>query len=443
MKTNKFNRREFIVKSSAGALGLSVATTAGSYANILGANDRVNLAVIGVRGRGKALVSAAGVQDNTAMRAICDVDSRESAITGNLVQERFGKKPKFYTDIRKLLEDKSIDAIMIAAPDHWHAPMSLMGLQADKHVYVEKPCSHNPKEGELLVEAQEKYGKVVQMGNQQRSAPISIQAVKDIREGMIGEVYYGKAWYASNRDSIGTGKAIEVPSWLDWELWQGPAPRMAYKDNYVHYNWHWFRNWGTGEICNNGTHEIDVCRWALGVGYPKTVVSSGGRYHFKDDWEFYDTQVASFEYEDGKMITWEGRSCNGLKHYNRGRGATIHGTKGTIMLDRNKYMAYDKGGKIIKEMSEKEKSATLDTRGEGILDVLHVKNFINAIKTGEKQHSPIREGHISTLMCHLGNISQQVGRKLQLDVSNGHILNDQEAMQHWSRSYEPGWDMKV
>ena len=443
MKTNKFNRREFIVKSSASAIGLSVATTASSYASILGANDRINLAVIGLRGRGKALVSAAGAQENTTMKAICDVDSRESDITGKLVEERFGKKPKFYTDIRKLLEDKNIDAIMIAAPDHWHAPMSLMGLQADKHVYVEKPCSHNPGEGELLVEAQKKYGKVVQMGNQQRSAPISIQAMKDIKEGMIGDVYYGKAWYASNRSSIGIGKAIDVPSWLDWELWQGPAPRMNYKDNYVHYNWHWFTNWGTGEICNNGTHEIDVCRWALGVDYPKSVTSSGGRYHYKDDWEFYDTQVANFEFEGGKMISWEGRSCNGFKHYGRGRGSSIHGTKGTIMLDRNRYIAYDKDGKVIKEMEEKEKSATLDTRGEGILDVLHVKNFISAIKTGEAQNSPIQEGHISTLMCHLGNISQKVGRKLDLDISNGHILNDEEAMQHWGREYESGWDMKV
>ena len=443
MKTKKFNRRDFIMKSSAGAIGLSVATTARSYANILGANDRMNFATIGVHGRGKALIMAAAAQKNAAMTAICDVDSREADITGNFVQKRFDKKPDFYTDIRKLLEDKNIDALLIATPDHWHAPMTLMGVQADKHVYVEKPCSHNPREGELLVEARQKYGKVIQMGNQQRSAPISIQAVKDIREGMIGEVYYGKAWYANDRKTIGVGKTSEVPSWLDWELWQGPAPHTKYKDNYVHYNWHWFRNWGTGEICNNGAHEIDVCRWALGVGYPKYVASSGGRYHFKDDWEFYDTQVANYEFEGGKMITWEGRSCNGLKHYERGRGSTIHGTNGTILLDRNKYIAYDKQGKVIKEIEEKEKSATLDTTGAGVLDVLHVKNFIGAIKDGETQNSPIKEGHISTLLCHLGNISQKVGRKLELDVSNGHILNDEEAMKEWGREYEQGWDMKV
>ncbi|MDN5213940.1 Gfo/Idh/MocA family oxidoreductase [Fulvivirgaceae bacterium BMA12] len=443
MKTNKFNRREFIKKSSAGAVGFSVAASAKSYANILGANDRMNFAAVGVHGRGKALILAASQQKNTSMSAICDVDERESDIAGKFVKDKFGKKPKFYTDIRKLLEDKDIDAILIATPDHWHAPMSLMGVQADKHVYVEKPCSHNPREGELLVEARQKYGKVIQMGNQQRSGLISIQAMKDIQEGLIGDVYYGKAWYANDRKSIGTGKAVEVPSWLDWELWQGPAPREEYKDNFVHYNWHWFTNWGTGEICNNGTHEIDICRWALGASYPKTVASSGGRFHFKDDWEFYDTQVANFEFDGGKMLSWEGRSCNGLRQYKRGRGATIHGTKGTILLDRNNYIAYDNDQNVIKEMAAKDISATTDTTGVGGLDVYHMSNFINAIKDGEKLHSPIEEGHISTLLCHLGNISQRVGRKLNLDASNGHILNDPEAMEHWGREYAPGWDMKV
>ena len=321
--------------------------------------------------------------------------------------------------------------------------MTLMGVQAGKHVYVEKPCSHNPQEGEILVEAREKYGKVIQMGNQQRSAPLSMQAIKDIRNGIIGEVYYGKAWYANNRKSIGTGIKTEVPDWLDWDLWQGPAPRVNYKDNWVHYNWHWFWNWGTGEINNNGTHEIDICRWALDVSYPKSVISSGGRFHFKDDWQFYDTQVVNYEFEGNKMITWEGRSCNGLAHYERGRGATLHGTNGTILIDRNKYIVYDKDNNILKEVEEEGRSATTDTVGAGYLDKLHMKNFIGAIKDGEEQNSPIHEGHITNLLCHLGNYSQKLGRKMMLDTSNGHILNDKEAMQYWSREYEPGWEMKI
>lgn len=437
------SRRNFIKKSAVGAAGLSFAFSAKSYANILGANDRMNFAAVGVHGRGKALIQAVAALENTSLTAICDVDSREFEKTGMMVENLFNKKAKTYKDIRKMLEQKDIDAILIATPEHWHAPMALMGVQAGKHVYVEKPCSHNPAEGEMLVAAQKKYGKVIQMGNQQRSSPISIQAMKDISDGLIGDVYYGKAWYANTRGSIGQGKETAVPDWLDWELWQGPAPREKYKDNYVHYNWHWFWNWGTGEINNNGTHEIDICRWALGVDFPKSVVSSGGRYHYNDDWQFYDTQVVNYEFEGDKMITWEGRSCNGLMHHERGRGATLHGTKGTILLDRNNYIAYDKDNNILKEVEEAGQSATTDTVGAGFLDTLHMQNFAGAIKIGDEQNSPIQEGHITNLLCHLGNYSQKLGRKLTLDTSNGHILNDQEAMKYWSREYQPGWEMKI
>ena len=442
-QSNQLNRRSFVKKSAAGAVGLSMAFSAKSYASILGANDRLNFAAVGVHGRGKALIAAVAATKNSSLSAICDVDKREFDITGKLVNEKFGKQPDTYTDIRKLLEKDDIDAILIATPEHWHAPMALMGVQAGKHVYVEKPCSHNPQEGEMLVEAQKKFGKVIQMGNQQRSAPTSQQAIKDIREGLIGKAYYGKAWYSNNRKSIGVGKSVPVPEWLDWELWQGPAPRMDYKDNYVHYNWHWFWNWGTGEINNNGTHEIDICRWALGVDFPKTVASSGGRFHFDDDWEFYDTQIVNYEFEGGKMISWEGRSCNGFHQYKRGRGATIHGTEGTVMLDRNGYVAYDLSGKVIKEMKEEAESATTDTVGAGNLDALHMRNFAGAIREGEKQNSPIDEGHVTNLLCHLGNISQKVGRVLQTDTSDGKIKKDKGAMKYWSREYASGWEMRV
>lgn len=439
----KESRRNFIKKTGAATVGLSFAMSAQSYGQILGANDRVNFGAIGVHSRGKALIKAAAAQTNTAMRAICDVDKREFDITGKLVQEAFGKKAKTYTDIRKLLEDKNIDAILIATPEHWHAPMALMGLQNGKNVYVEKPCSHNPREGEILVEAQKKYGKVVQMGNQQRSAPSSIETVKLIREGIIGDVYYGKAWYSNRRGSIGQGKITEVPDWLDWELWQGPAPRESFKDNYVHYNWHWFWKYGTGEINNNGTHEIDLCRWALGVDFPKSVSSSGGRYHYQDDWQFYDTQVVNYEFEGNKMITWEGRSCNSYPQHGMGRGAFIHGTKGSAMMSRNRCVIYDRKGEILKDLKENEKSGTTDTVGAGYLDRLHMTNFIGTIKDGEKQNSPIHEGAITNLLCHLGNYSQKLDRKLYLDTANGHILNDKEAMQYWGREYEPGWEMVV
>lgn len=436
-------RRDFLKKSATAAVGLSFAMSARSYASILGANDRINLAVVGLHGRGKALIGAAKACDNVRLAAICDVDKREFEKTGQVVSNLFGATPDTYGDIRRLLENKAIDAILIATPEHWHAPMTVMGVQAGKHVYVEKPCSHNPREGELLAEARKKYGKVIQMGTQQRSAPTSIQAIEDIRNGLIGDVYYGKAWYANNRKSIGRGQLTTVPDWLDWELWQGPAPREPYNDIYVHYNWHWFWKYGTGEINNNGTHEIDICRWALGVTYPKSVSSSGGRFHFQDDWQFYDTQIANYEFEGGKMITWEGRSCNGHPINGEGRGATLHGTQGTIMLTRNGYKRYDLDNQLVQELKEPEESATLNTVGEGFLDKLHMQNFVGAIRTGEKQNSPIEEGAVSNTLCHLGNYAQKLGRKIILDPTTGRPLNDPEAMQFWSREYEPGWEMRV
>ncbi|TRX56302.1 Gfo/Idh/MocA family oxidoreductase [Fulvivirga sp. M361] len=442
MKTNS-NRREFIKKTSAGTIGLAMSMSAKSYSNILGANDRLRFGVAGLHGRGKALIKAAAALPNATVSAICDVDSRQFDFAGELVHKVTGKKAKHYKDYRKMAESKHIDCIAIATPEHWHAPMAIMGAQNGKHVYVEKPCSHNPQEGIMLIEAQKKYDVKIQMGNQQRSAPTSIQAMQDIKEGLIGEPYYGKAWYSNGRRGIGRGQVSAVPDWLDWELWQGPAPRAEYKSIYVHYNWHWFWQYGTGEIHNNGTHEIDVCRWALGVKYPDSVTSSGGRFHYKDDWEFYDTQVVNYEYGNGKMITWEGRSCNPFHHYGRGRGATIHGTKGTILLDRNNYVAYDMGGKEIKNVKEAELSATTNTIGEGNLDKLHFKNFADAIREGIPQNSPIDEGACTSHLCHLGNISQRIGRKLHIDKETGKMLNDTEAMSYWSREYAPGWEPVV
>jgi predicted dehydrogenase len=441
----KNSRRNFIKNAALGTAGISIGLNASakSYKNIVGANEKINLAIIGMHGRGKGIMKAAANTENVLVNHICDVDARVREEQSAAVAETFGSKPTAWEDVRKILENKEIDAVAIATPDHWHAPMAIMAAQAGKHVWVEKPCSHNPYEGELLVKVQEKTGRVIQMGNQQRSAPTSIQAIQDIRDGLIGDVYYGKAWYSSGRGSIGHGQKAEVPDWLNWELWQGPAPRQAYQDIWVHYNWHWFWNYGTGEVNNNGLHEIDICRWALGVGYPEKVSSSGGRFHYNDDWEFYDTQVVNYEYPDNKMITWEGRSCNRFLHHDRGRGATIHGTKGTILLDRNGYFAYDLKNNLIKEVKEAGESATMDIVGGGSLNDFHMHNFANAIRKGEKLNSPIQEGVISTNLCHFGNISQKVGRTLHLDTTTSEIKGDGQAMQMWKREYEPGWEPKV
>ncbi|TYA84397.1 Gfo/Idh/MocA family protein [Seonamhaeicola marinus] len=440
----KPTRRQFIKKASAGALGATILPNLSfGSTSVFGANERINVAVIGVRSRAKSLMQAINKYSNAKIIYTCDVDDNIIAKNNEWMVENLGYKAKVEKDFRKVLEDKHVDAVFIATPEHWHAPMAISSLQAGKHVYVEKPCSHNLFENELLVKAQKKYNKVVQMGNQQRSAITSQQAVQEIKEGIIGEPYKGEAYYSNNRGSIGKGKIVDVPSTLDWELWQGPAPREAYRDNVHPYNWHWFKTWGTGEVHNNGTHEIDVCRWALGLDLPNKVTSFGGKYTYDDDWEFTDNQEVFYEYEGGQYIKWVGHSRGRVIPNQPGRGATIYGSKGSIALSRNSYQLFGLDGKLIKKVDEKEKSATLNTAGAGSLDVKHIANFFNAIKVGEKQNSPISDAAISTALCHLGNMAQEVGRTLHVDTKTGKVYNDDEAMTYWKREYEQGWEPKL
>ena len=440
-KESPLDRRSFIKVASAAGAGLAVAGRSGPLFAHGSPNEKVVVAIMGLNSRGQVHAENFSVAKNAEVGYVCDVDSRVLAASQKLVASRQPRAPKAAVDVRRVLDDKDVDALVIAAPDHWHTPAALMALAAGKHVYVEKPCGHDAHEGELLVAAQKRHGRVVQMGNQQRSGPRSIEAIERIRGGAIGRPYLARAWYANTRGPIGRGKVAPVPEWLNYELWQGPAPRTPFHDNVVHYNWHWFQRWGTGEICNNGTHEIDVCRWALGADYPVRVASSGGRYAFEDDWEFPDTQNVTFEFPDRRMIVWEGLSCNGYHSSGKGRGSTIHGTNGTAFIDRNGYVLYDLKNKVIAQSAgDEDETNALDTRAPDRLTGLHIANFIDAIRTGATQHSPIDEGHKSVLLCHLGNIAQRTGRALVTDPSNGHIRGDDEAMTQWGRTYEPGWE---
>ncbi|MGH9502686.1 MAG: Gfo/Idh/MocA family protein [Terriglobales bacterium] len=436
-------RREFLDTLAVGAASLTVGSTAWSYAQILGANDRLNFAIIGLNGRGYAHLSALKANQSTArVSHICDVESDILQKFADEARQELGYAPEPEKDFRKILQQKNVDAIAIATPDHWHTPMAIAGLQAGKHVYVEKPCSHNPAEGALLVEAQQKYGKLVQMGTQQRSSPHTIEIVEKIHNGLIGRPYFAKAWYANARKTIGIGKAVPAPPTLDWDLWQGPAPRRPYQDNLQPYNWHWFKTYGTGEALNNGTHEVDVCRWALAVDYPKRVTASGGRYQFKDDWQFYDTLVTSFEYDD-KLLAWEGKSCSGMKYYNRDRGCTIAGTTGTVLIDREGYEIYDLKGTKTSEYKAGGTTSSSDLIGRDSMTDAHFANFIAAIRTGEKLHAPIATGNVAVTMLQLSNIAWEVNRELQLDPRNAHILNDPPAMKMWNREYENGWEPHI
>src|SRR5271154_6654014 len=432
-------RREFLDTLAVGAAGLAINSAAKSYAQIMGSNDRLHFAGIGLNSRAYAHLSALKANKAAARIAyVCDVDSNILQKFADATTKEMGEAPATEKDFRKILALKEIDAITIATPDHWHTPMAILGLQAGKNVYVEKPCSHDPAEGALLVEAQQKYGKPVQMGTQQRSSPHTIEIVDKIHNGLIGRAYYAKAWYSNVRKSIGFGKDAPVPPQLDWDLWQGPAPRKPYTDNVQPYNWHWFRIWGTGETLNNGTHEVDVCRWALGVDYPQRVTSSGGRYQFKDDWQFPDTMVTSFDYQD-KMLSWEGKSCQGMKFYNRDRGSAIMGTTGTVVVDRDGYEIYDLKGNKTSEYKTGSKTSSYDLLGADSMTDAHFRNFIAAIRSGEKLNAPIAVGNVSVTILQLSNIAWEVNRELLLDTKDGKVQGDPQAMKMWGREYEKGW----
>jgi predicted dehydrogenase len=436
------HRRKFIKDAGLATAGITILNFP-----VFGKNapsNKVVLAVMGVNSRGAYLAKSFAGFQNVEVAYICDVE--EKAIKNGLdALKDAPKKPTVVKDIRKLVAQKDFDALLIAAPDHWHAPATLLAVENGKHVYVEKPCGHNPYEGEMVSQALHKYGKLIQMGNQRRSMPNLMGVAKEVHEGLLGNAYLGKAWYANNRKSIGVGKKIPVPATLDFELWQGPAPRRDYQDNLVHYNWHWFWNWGTGEACNNGTHEIDCCRWFLNVDYPTKVTSSGGRYAFKDDWQTPDTQVASYEFGDKATITWESRSCNNFPVEGAGRGFIIYGDKGTLVNGGgDDYKIFDTGNKLVKEVKSNVKAdATNPVAASGNDDLFHFDNFIKAIREEAKINSPVDEGHKSILLCHLANIAQRSGTTLHCDPSNGHIKNNAAAMALWRRDYQKGWEPKV
>ncbi len=451
------NRRKFLKQASAAGVGLGMAAyldplssakaqeTSQAGERKLGANDKITAAVIGTNGRGMAHIECLTTLPGVEIAYICDVDDRAVAKGLKAVGKRQSNAAKGMKDFRKVLEDKSIDVVTIATPDHWHTPMAILAMAAGKHVYVEKPCSQNPYEGELLLAATKKYGRVVQMGAQRRSSTHMREIIPQIHNGLIGKTYFARAWYVNNRLSIGHGKPAPIPEWLDYELWQGPAPRREYKDNLIHYNWHWFWHWGTGEALNNGTHEIDVCRWALDVTWPTRVSSNGGRYQYQDDWETPDTQTISWDFPEGKTVSWEGRSCNDYPIEGKSRGSLVYGTDGAAWLDGEDYIIYDKKKKIVKEAKGTEiadPTNTVSASGIG-LDRAHVENFLESVRGNQKLNCPIEEGYKSVTMLHLGNIAWRVGRELHCDPADGHIQNDDEAMKLWRREYEPGWEPKV
>jgi len=384
-------------------------------------------------GRGLDHVKACLGLPDVEIAYLCDVDDRRidrAMAEVNKSKDKPAKTPQTVKDFRRVLDDKSVDAIMIAAPNFWHAPAAILACAAGKHVYVEKPGSHNPREGELMVAAARKHDRVVQMGNQRRSWPAMIEAMQKLREGVIGPVRSVRTWYSNSRKSIGVGKPAAVPGELDYALWQGPTPERPYVDNLVHYNWHWRWHYGGGELANNGIHALDLARWGLGVDCPTRVTCGGGRYHFKDDQETPDTTLVTFDFGD-KAAFFDASSCQPrtAEHLNF---VTFYGDNGSLAIGwEASYKVFDPKGK---EVGQGKSEAG---------DRVHFANFFESVRAGKRPHSDIAEGQKSTLLCHLGNIAYRTGHTLTLDPAARKILNDTDATALWGREYRPGWEPKV
>jgi predicted dehydrogenase len=422
-------RRQFLTRTA--TVGATAAAITGFPSlHAADANQKLRIGVMGTNGRGMAHISGFLAQPNVEISHICDVDYRAIEKGVKAVAAKQTTAPKGVDDIRKMLEDPELDAISIAAPNHWHAPATILACAAGKHVYVEKPCCHNPHEGELMLAAARKYNRRVQMGNQRRSYPWVQEAVALLHAGEIGRVTFARCSYNNARQSIGKGQAAPLPTWLNFDLWQGPAPERPYKDNILHYNWHWFWHWGNGELGNNGIHSLDLVRWGLGVEFPKTVACGGGRYQFDDDQETPDIYVTSFDFGD-KGATWEGHSSHPRGFEGVGSGVTFYGEKGYLIIGGNGYKVLDLNGKELKNIAGKHRDSD------------HFTNFVESIRGDAKLNSEIEEGVKSTLLCHLGNIAYRTGHTLHLDPKTHRITNDKEAMALWKREYRKGWEPKV
>ena len=390
------------------------------------ANDVLRIGVMGLS-RGMAHIDCYTKIPGVEVAYVCDVDKRRLDGGVKRVRERQDAKVTAVEDFRRILDDASVDALSIAAPNFWHAPATILACDAGKHVYVEKPGSHNPRESELMVAAARKKDRRVQMGVQRRSTPHYREAIQRLHEGELGTLRFARCWYDNARTGLGKGKQTKVPDWLNYELWQGPTRDTPFKDNLVHYNWHWHWKWGNGELGNNGVHALDIARWGMQVSTPKSACYHGGRYHFDDDQETPDTGYAVYDFGTGG-ISWDQSSCV-PRRPEKHKFVTFYGDGLTLALDDSGYSFHDEKGTQIQRVDGK------------IVQQPHFQNFVDAIRIGAPLAAEIAEGQAAAMLCHYGNISYRTGRVMHIDRTTARIQDDAEAMKLWQRSaYRPGWD---
>lgn len=426
MNDSTLSRRHFVKQTSiAGAATLAVLP---SLKGQSAPSQKLRVGVMGLK-RGIAHIRGFQAVPNVEIAYVCDVDSQRLAEGAALANKGQKKATLAVGDFRKILEDDSVDILAVAAPNFWHAPATILGCQAGKHVYVEKPGSYCAEEAELMVKAAREHSRKVQMGTQRRSYPSMITGMQKLHEGNIGKIHFARTWYRNRRGSIGKGKTAPVPDNLDYDLWQGPVPKRPYKDNLVHYNWHWHWHYGGGELANNGVHALDIARWGLQVDYPSRVTYIGDRYNFDDDQETPDTGVAQFHCGD-VGISWDGSSCQRRNEENLAFCA-FYGEHGVMAFDTAGYKVYDLDGHLVDKLA--------GTPG----DVPHFQNFCDAIRKNTPLRQDIEEGQKSTQWCHLGTMAYRTNSVVEANPKTGRVLKNPTAMKLWKRSYRKGWTPKV
>ncbi|MBM3762648.1 MAG: Gfo/Idh/MocA family oxidoreductase [Acidobacteria bacterium] len=419
------NRRQMIFTGAA---------TAASAMRVAGANDKISVAMIGVRGQGRHLTGKFAANSEVRLAWLCDTDQRVYDNAAKVAEEKSGQRPPYVQDLRKVLDDKNVDAVVIATPDHWHAPGTILACDAGKDVYVEKPASHNLREGRLMVEAAQRNKRVVQLGTQSRSRPSTQRAMEYIQSGKIGRVLMAKAWDVQKRDFIGHKEDSTAPAEVDYDTWLGPAVQMPFNENRFHYKWHWNWNTGTGDIGNDGIHQMDMARWALGVDRPTKISGMGRKLFFDDDQQTPDTMNITYEFGP-KVIQFEMRIWNPYGMETLENGVAVYGSDGMLLIGKWAgswgYKVLDSKGAVVVDESKCETD----------MDDAHPRNFVACIRNRKAPNADIEIGHASSTLCHLGNIVARTGRAIVFDPVKETIAGDPEASRLLTRSYRTHWSV--
>ncbi len=430
------NRREFLGHSTTAAAFAAGVFAANATNTLAAESDPIHVAIIGPGGMGSNHVGQLVTNKAVRLATVCEVDEQRAAKTADTITKATGVVPKVVKDMRHVLDDPTIKAVWIATPDHWHAPAAILAANAGKHVYVEKPCSHNLREGRLMIEAARKNNVVMQVGTQSRSTAHIIKAMDKLKSGVVGEILVAKAWNSQRRGTIGKQKPSTPPPHLDYELWLGPVTPVPYQSNFLPGIWRWWHHFGCGDMGNDGVHDIDIARWGLGVEtHPSRVAALGGKSYFDDDQQFPDTQTVIFEYPGAtksgkpKQLIYEQRIWSPYFQEGFENGDAYYGTEGMMILGKTgRYQLYGPRNKLIEEST-----------GPGPDLAAHHANFLDCIRTGARPNADIEINYLSTALCHFGNIATRVGRVLNVDPQSEQIHDDPAAEKLLGREYRDHW----